>query len=86
MEHMDHMPFIVGSYTAAAVVIAALIGWVALDFRAQRRALAELETRGVTRRSSGAARRPKEQAKEQAEKQANEQANEQAMEQAGEQA
>ena len=38
MEHMDHMPFIVGSYAAAAAVIAVLIGWVMLDFRAQRRA------------------------------------------------
>ena len=60
MEHMDHMPFIVGSYAAAAAVIAVLIGWVMLDFRAQRRALAELEMRGVTRRSAGAASRPEE--------------------------
>jgi len=66
MEHMEHMPFIIGSYAAAALVIGALIGWVTLDFRAQRRALAELETRGVTRRSSGAARRTMEQAGEQA--------------------
>jgi heme exporter protein D len=66
MEHIDHMPFIVGSYAAAAIVIGVLIGWVMLDFRAQRRALAELEARGVTRRSSGAARRPMEQAGEQA--------------------
>ena len=66
MEHVDHMPFIVGSYAAAAAVIAVLIGWVTLDFRAQRRALAELETRGVTRRSSTVARRAMEQAGEQA--------------------
>ena len=64
MEHMEHMPFIVGSYAAAAVVIGILIGWIALDFRAQRRALAELETRGVTRRSAGS-RRTMEQAGEQ---------------------
>ncbi len=66
MEHMEHMPFIVGSYAAATVVIAALIAWVALDFRAQKRALTELETRGMTRRSSGAARPTMEQAGEQA--------------------
>ena len=78
MEHMDHMPFIVGSYAAAAAVIAILIGWVMLDFRAQRRALAELEMRGITRRSSGAASRPEDQAKEHT--------KEQTMEQAGEQA
>jgi heme exporter protein D len=62
MEHIDHMPFIVGSYAAAAAVIGVLIGWVMLDFRAQRRALTELETRGVTRRSAAVARRPLEQA------------------------
>ncbi len=78
MEHMDHMPFIVGSYAAAAAVIVVLIGWVMLDFRAQRRALAELEMRGVTRRSSGAASRPEDQTKKQT--------KEQTMEQAGEQA
>jgi heme exporter protein D len=72
MEHMDHMPFIVGSYAAAAAVIAVLIGWVALDFRAQRRALAELEARGVSRRSSGAVRRSEEQTKEKAMEQAGE--------------
>jgi heme exporter protein D len=82
MEHMDHMPFIVGSYAAAAAVIVVLIGWVMLDFRVQRRALAELEMRGVTRRSSGVASRPEDQTK----KQTKEQAKEQTMEQAGEQA
>ena len=66
MEHMEHMPFIVGSYAAAATVIGVLIGWVVLDFRAQRRALAELETRGVTRRSAVTSRQPMEQAGEQA--------------------
>ena len=66
MEHIGHMPFIVGSYAAAAAVIGLLIGWVMLDFRAQRRALTELETRGVTRRSSGVAHRPMEHAGEQA--------------------
>jgi heme exporter protein D len=65
MEHMEHLPFIVGSYAAAAAVIGILIGWVALDFRAQRRALVELETRGVTRRSAGTSRRTMEQAGEQ---------------------
>lgn len=66
MEHISHMPFIIGSYAAAVVVIGILIGWVLLDFRAQRRALAELEARGLQRRSSVAARRPKEQSVQQA--------------------
>ena len=70
MEHIGHMPFIVGSYAAAVVVIGILIGWVMLDFRAQRRVLAELEARGVQRRSSGAARRSKDQPMQQAGEQA----------------
>jgi heme exporter protein D len=52
MEHINHLPFIVASYVAAFAVIGGLIAWVSLDFRAQRRALAELELRGVTRRSA----------------------------------
>ena len=51
METMNHAGFIVASYAAAAIVVVALIAWVMLDFRAQRRNLAELEARGVTRRS-----------------------------------
>lgn len=53
-EHIAHLPFIVGSYAAACVVIAGLIAWVTLDFRVQRRALAQLELRGLTRRSAAA--------------------------------
>jgi heme exporter protein D len=56
MEAINHLPFIVGSYAAAFVVVAGLIAWVMIDFRVQRRALADLEMRGVTRRS--AAERP----------------------------
>jgi heme exporter protein D len=52
MEAINHLPFIVASYAAACVVIGALIAWVAIDFRAQRRALADLEMRGIARRSA----------------------------------
>lgn len=52
METINHLPFIVGSYAAAGGVVAGLIAWVTLDFRAQRRALADLEMRGLTRRSA----------------------------------
>ena len=45
MVSINHLPFIVGSYAAAAIVVAGLIAWVMLDFRAQRRAL-ELIQRG----------------------------------------
>jgi heme exporter protein D len=54
MEAINHLPFIAGSYGAAVAVIAGLIGWVTIDFRAQRRALADLEMRGVARRSAAA--------------------------------
>jgi heme exporter protein D len=52
METMNHAGFIMASYAAAIIVVVALIAWVMLDFRAQRRNLAELEARGVTRRSA----------------------------------
>jgi len=47
-----HAAFILVSYAAAIVVVVALITWVIVDFRAQRRALGDLEAHGVTRRSA----------------------------------
>ncbi len=47
--------FIVTSYLAAALVVAALIVWVALDYRSQTQRLRELEERGITRRSGRSA-------------------------------
>jgi heme exporter protein D len=52
MEAMNHLPFIVGAYVAAFVIVGGLVSWVMVDFRAQRRALADLEKRGLTRRSA----------------------------------
>jgi len=49
-----HLDFILGAYVAAVVVVAGLIAWVLLDYRAQLRNLADLEKRGVTRRSATA--------------------------------
>ena len=46
-----HADFIVAAYGIAVMVVAALIGWVALDYRAQKRSLERLEERGITRRS-----------------------------------
>ena len=57
-ETIGHLPFIVGSYAAAALVVGALVGWVVLDHRAQRRALADLEKRGVVRRSASVRPKP----------------------------
>jgi heme exporter protein D len=47
-----HINFIAAAYTAAVITIACLIAWVIIDYRAQRHALAELEKRGITRRSA----------------------------------
>lgn len=49
-----HAGFIVGAYGAVVAVLAALIGWIASDARRQERLLAELESRGIRRRSAKA--------------------------------
>ena len=43
IELGPHATFILLAWAAAATTIAALIGWVVLDHRAQRRMLAALE-------------------------------------------
>ena len=43
--------FIVVAYGAAALIVTAMVAWVVIDHRRQARALADLEARGVTRRS-----------------------------------
>jgi heme exporter protein D len=49
-----HVAFIVGAYIMATAVVAGLVVWVTTDHAAQKRALAELERRGVSRRSAEA--------------------------------
>jgi heme exporter protein D len=71
METTAHINFIAASYCAAAIIIGVLVAWVTLDYRAQRRTLAELELQGLTRgagsaRSALATDPAKETAKEQA--------------------
>ena len=51
MDLGSHAFFIVAAYAATAVVVAGLIVRAVLDHRAQVRAIAALEARGVTRRS-----------------------------------
>lgn len=46
-----HADFIVAAYAVTLFVVAALIGWVVLDYVAQRRILGDLEERGLMRRS-----------------------------------
>jgi heme exporter protein D len=67
MNAVNHMGFIVVSYATAVAVVGVLIAWVTLDYRTQRRRLADLEMRGITRRSASARSEPAiEQAKEEA--------------------
>ncbi len=59
MSGDPHTGFIVASYAAAALVVAGLVIHAALDYRAQKSALARLEASGLRRRSQpdGAGRR-----------------------------
>lgn len=47
--------FIVTSYFLVAAVVLMLIGWIAIDYRRQKRQLSELEAGGVVRRSGRSA-------------------------------
>jgi len=49
-----HAAFIIAAYLITAIVVVGLIVWVIADRRAQARALAELDARGVRRRSEPA--------------------------------
>jgi heme exporter protein D len=51
----QYAPFIIGSYAAVILIIGGLALQMILDNRAQKRALAELETRGVSRRAAQSA-------------------------------
>ena len=53
MDLGPHAFFIIAAYLASAVILGGLIIRAVLDHRAQLRALAELEGRGMRRRSSG---------------------------------
>lgn len=47
-----HSTFIVASYAITILVALGLIVWTRIDFARQKRALGELERRGVSRRSA----------------------------------
>ena len=51
MDLGPHAGFIIAAYAIAALVVLGLIAWVLADYAAQRRLLADLEARGMTRRS-----------------------------------
>jgi heme exporter protein D len=52
MDLGPHAFFIVAAYVATAVIVGGLVLRAVLDHRAQLRALAELEGRGMRRRSN----------------------------------
>jgi heme exporter protein D len=49
-----HGGFILAAYAVTIVVLAGIFLWIALDGRVQKKRLAELEARGIRRRSAGA--------------------------------
>ncbi len=50
----EQWTYVIAAYAAVAVVLAALISWVVLDGRRRAAELADLEARGIRRRSDTA--------------------------------
>lgn len=48
---MSHAAYVFAAYAMSAIVLGGLGIWILTDMRARRRELAELEARGVRRRS-----------------------------------
>lgn len=55
MDLGSHAAFVWAAYAIVAVVLSALVAWLALDGKRQQRALDDLERRGVQRRSERSA-------------------------------
>jgi heme exporter protein D len=53
MDLGPHAGFIIGAYVVAILVVALLVLWVVADHWVQKRALADLDRRGISRRSAG---------------------------------
>jgi heme exporter protein D len=51
MDLGPHAVFIIAAYAVSAAVVAGLIAWIIADHNTQMRILADLEARGVKRRS-----------------------------------
>ncbi len=49
-------PFVIAAYAVVLITLAALVAWLYVDEARQRRRLAELEARGIKRRSERAPR------------------------------
>jgi heme exporter protein D len=53
-----HGGFILAAYAVTVLILAGMFLWIILDGRAQKRRLAELEARGIRRRSAGSPSKP----------------------------
>jgi heme exporter protein CcmD len=53
-----YFAFILGAYAIAFATIGALVVWVTLDYRMQKRTLDDFELRGVVRRSERRSHEP----------------------------
>jgi len=51
MMFSGHMGFVSAAYLLALVIVCGLAVWVIADYKIQRRKLADLEARGIVRRS-----------------------------------
>ncbi len=49
----DHGGFILAAYLVVLVALVVLVGWIVRDGRVLKRQLADLEARGIRRRSAG---------------------------------
>ena len=49
---MTYLAYVIAAYAVSALVIGGLALWILLDQKAQKKALSELEARGVRRRSA----------------------------------
>ncbi|MBY0363032.1 MAG: heme exporter protein CcmD [Phreatobacter sp.] len=47
-----HTGFILASYAVTVITLGLVAGWIVVDHRTQKARLADLEARGVTRRSA----------------------------------
>ena len=52
MDLGPHAGFIIVAYLLTIAVVGLLVAWVVSDYFAQKRALADLDRRGITRRSA----------------------------------
>lgn len=48
---MSHFAYVTAAYAVTVLALAGLAGWILIDQRSQKKALNDLERRGVRRRS-----------------------------------